>query len=473
MELKVRSSAFVRVFIILALCAVAIMINRASFYTILAVLFWAAGITYSLRNIKNRFALLSFLIGYFVFILGGFSINYIKTGGFAYFPNSNQTITHTTLSVCVSLAIVISISIILHERKSFYDSEQIGDNNTELEIIPSSYKLLLTVLLIGSFVCQTIETIVETMYKLSTSYVADTSVVLDRLPSVVTHGASYYYIVLFLFLSTHPPKKKALIAILSGIFIAFFTLISGRRGEPISLILALVYYIIIRNRKGIRDIVISKRMVIIVAVALPFFVIFLQQLGSTRVGREFTSSSIEAIGNFFEDQGGSVRIIANGYDGRDRITEIGGRTYLLGEFRSYLKSNIFTQILFGTNAKSRLDRALSGDQYSVTYNYLFLSATSFANGIGGGTTYIAEAYHDGGYIMLALISVYIGVLLSILDIPRRFDSLIWTGIYINIMRYVAVLPRGYAFAWLTNTFSIQNIVLFLVCYLMLHRSKRS
>ena len=413
------------------------------------------------------------MIGFFVFLLGGYSINFIKTGGFSYFPNSQETIAHTTRAVCISLGCIIAVSILFHERK-FKGYNTVEDNNENVAfVLPKNYSLFLTVLLIFSFVCQLIETVVETMYILSTSYIADTSVVLNRLPSIVQHGASLYYITLFLYLATNPAKKKTLIAIASGAFIAFFTIISGRRGEPISLILAIVYYIFIRNKKGLYDIVIKKKVIVILIVVLPFFIVFLQQLGATRVNREFTSESIEAIENFFEDQGGSVRIIANGYDGRERIAQIGGKTYLLGEFRSYLKNNIFAQVLFHTSSKSRLERALSGDQYSVTYNYLFLSSTSFANGVGGGTTYIAEAYHDGGYLMLLLISIYIAILLSILDTPKSYESPIWTGIYINIMRYIAVLPRGYSFAWLTNTFAIQNLVLFLVCYLILHNKNNA
>ena len=75
--------------------------------------------------------------------------------------------------------------------------------------------------------------------------------------------------------------------------------------------------------------------------------------------------------------------------------------------------------------------------------------------------------------MLLLISIYIAILLSILDTPKSYESPIWTGIYINIMRYIAVLPRGYSFAWLTNTFAIQNLVLFLVCYLILHNKNNA
>ena len=492
MEFRVKNIVFVKVIIIIMACVLAIAFNQPSINTIIALLIWISGFIYSIRDIKNRFALFAFEVGYFVFLLGGYTINFFKTSGFSYFTNSNETIVHTTLSVCVSLGIVTSVSILMHERikrnnearVEITDKNELKEDvndptesnedevNSNEVFIPRYYRITLFVLVLFSFICQLIETIVETTYILSTSYLVDTSAVLNELPRVIYHGASYYYISLFLYLATFPTKKKAIIVIITGFFIAFLTLISGRRGEPIALILAIVYYIILRNRKGIRDIIIKKKVIVVMVILLPLFVVFLQQLGATRVNRQFTSNTIDAIGSFFEDQGGSVRIVANGYDSRDRITEIGGRTYLLGEFRGYLKNNIFTQLIFGTKVGTRYERAMSGDQYSATYNYLYLSAYSFESGIGSGTTYIAEAFHDGGYLMLLIISIYIGFLISVLDTSSKLNHPIWTGIFLNIMRYIALLPRGYSFAWLTNTFAIQNLVLFLLCYLLLH-NKRS
>lgn len=492
MEFRVKNIVFINVVLIVLACVLVVVINQPAVNAIVALLIWIAGFVYSIRDIKKRFALFTFEVGYFVFLLGGYTINFIKTGGFSYFTNSNETIVHTTMSVCISLGIVTAVSILMHERtnKSKESRDESNEPNekkenetdlTELsedEVnsnqfdIPSYYRVTLFVLVLFSFICQLIETIVETTYILSTNYLIDTSAVLNNLPRVIIHGASYYYISLFLYLATFPTKKKTLIVIVSGFIIAFLTLISGRRGEPIALILAIVYYIILRNRKGIKDLIIKKKVIVVLIILLPIFVVFLQQLGATRVNKQFTSNTVEAIGSFFEDQGGSVRIVANGYDSRDRITEIGGRTYLLGEFRNYMKTNIFTQLIFGTKVGSRYERAISGDQYSATYNYLYLSSYSFESGIGNGTTYIAEAFHDGGYLMLVIISIYIGFLISILDTSSKLNHPIWTGIFLNIMRYIALLPRGYSFAWLTSTFAIQNLVLFLVCFLLLH-NKRS
>ena len=94
-----------------------------------------------------------------------------------------------------------------------------------------------------------------------------------------------------------------------------------------------------------------------------------------------------------------------------------------------------------------------------SYGYAYAPVT-YLNGVGSGSTYIAEVYYDGGYIFLVLFNCAIGLLIVLLDNARE-KTIVSCAIILNFIRYVPLLPRGMALDWLTNTFAIQNIIFFL------------
>jgi len=267
-----------------------------------------------------------------------------------------------------------------------------------------------------------------------------------------------------------PSKKGVYISASTLVLLEIVILLSGERGEPISLMLTILFYILLRNRRGVKDILIKKSVVISALIIIPFVLVSLQTLSYTRVNKEYSADVSTGVSDFFETQGGTAKIIANGYDLKDKISEMGGHTFVIGTVRNYLKTNIFTRYLFGLSKSTRtVADAYSGNSYLATYGYAY-SPVTFKRFVGSGSTYIAEVFQDGGYLFLILFNVFIAFLNYRID-KYEEGSIISTAIILNVFRYMVLLPRGVALQWFTSTFAIQNILLFLLLYVILYRKK--
>lgn len=431
--------------------------------TLGAVTMWGIGIFYAIKDVKNRFVMLSFYVGYFVFLLGGYILYYIKTKTFNYFPNSDEAITHTCFCLFLSVSVITITCYFLYDRIKNQTENCVSPEN-KTEISKSAFQFLITIL-VWSFICKLIVEILTTSFLISTTYANSENVELN-LPGIIQYPASWFYISLFLFWGTFPNKKSVYITFALLFIIETIILISGERGEPISLFFSAAFYVALRRRAGFKDFTIHKRYIFLALLIAPLFVAYLQVLSETRVKREYDLQQSNVFFDFFESQGVSAKIIANGYELKQSIQVIGGNTYIIGEIRNYLKTNVFTRLFTGSSyVKDKYALAESGDLYSYTYMYLW-SPVSFASGIGSGSTYIAETYHDGGYFLLIIISILYPLLFCKIEGFKQDDSLILTAIRLNILRYIVMLPRGYSLAWLTNTFSFQNLFLFIVLYIL-------
>ena len=471
----IKKSIAIRCFIILFITLIAIAINNAGVLTIATLICWTIGFVYSVRDIKLRFTMFSFHLGFFVFLLGGFVFYWLRNGDFGYFANPESTIEHTCRALLLSISTYNVFSLIFRNRPEKEDVSQ-KEKRKEKELIftekqKKTVSQIIIALLVISFICELLIEVRTTIIIRATSYALSMSVD-TGLPTLITSFGSLYYIVLFLYWGMLPSKKGFYISASTLILLEIVILFSGERGEPISLMFTILFYILLRNRRGVKDILIKKSVVVTALITIPFVLVSLQTLSYTRVKKEYSADVTTGVSDFFESQGGTAKIIANGYDLKDRISEMGGHTFVFGTVRNYLKTNIFTRYLFGLSKSTRtVADAYSGNSYLATYGYAY-SPVTYKRFVGSGSTYIAEVFQDGGYFFLMLFNVFIAFLNYKID---RFEegSIISTAIVLNVFRYMVLLPRGVALQWLTSTFAIQNILLFLFLYVVLYRKKDS
>lgn len=448
------------------LCTV---LNTPQLWSASALLFWSVGMIYSLADIKERFALFSFNIGFFLFILGGYTVSYIENGNFSYFSNSYfqntpEAIVHACRSAMISIFAVNAFYAVFSQvRKSRKKNSRISTKAPPR--IPRAMRIFIVSVLTVSFICKSAAAIESITLVNRVTYYQSVNY-LSSLPSIVIHLASLYYIFLFLYLAILPKKRYTLLAITGTVMIELLLLFAGERGEPISIFFTVIFYIFYRQRKGIRDILISKKMIAAVIILLPFIFYGLQALSFTRNAQSYDVSLGEGITDFIEVQGGSIKIISNSYDLCDRILTLGGNDFVLGEIRNYLKNNVFTRLLLGKSLSLRtVDDAISGDNFLRTYGYAY-SPVTYLSGVGSGSSYIAEIYHDGGYFLLFSANIFYAFMLTLIDSAEK-RSFVTAAISMNVFRYIPLLPRGMALDFLTNTFAFQNIIIFLFLSLWL------
>lgn len=443
-----------------------LLLDTPEAYTIGCVLFCAWGLVYSCLRLKERFSLFSFNIGFFIFLISGYFFNWLDMGTMNYFTSSQVSVKHTCFCLYLCMLTVNLFYILMRAKRQETVSDQ--EMSTSVEI-PKIIQQAIACLLIFSFLCALLVEFRTTQILQSSTY-ADKMGVQTGLPSVVTYGASLYYVSLFMFWALFPSRKWTWVSIVGLVIVEIIILQSGERGEPISLLLTVFFYIFLRNRRGFTDVKIPKKAAIIGLVLVPFFLYGLQVMSYTRVNKDYDAGVIDGVVEFFESQGGSAAIVGHGYDYQDRISDMAGNSFTMGTIRSYMKNNVFARLLFGLEKTTRSTAtALEGDSYLASYGYVH-SPYTYSKNVGGGSTYVAELYHDGGYLYLTLFNILIAVLLSRLD-RAKGNSVISMAILLNIFRYMPLLPRGVALQWLTSTFAIQNLLVFAMIWFLTKQAK--
>jgi len=441
------------------------MIQSVYLVVIVANICCFLGMIYSVKKIRERFCLFAFNIGYYLFLLGGFSMNLLSTGNYGYFSNSYfsstaEAVFHAAYSVMLSLMVINCLY-------PFFEGIQRNDKTIReicciTEQTPRFCQFLVFGLIV-SYICLLLQKGEETLIMLTTGYV-NSYTLTTSLPSGLSYISSLFYVFLFMFWSLMPSRKYTLISLAAVGILEVIILVSGERGEPISMALTCIFYILIRNRCGLEDIVIKKKYVIVCIILLPIAFSGLQALSETRFQREYNETSVfEGAADFLETQGGSIKVVANAYDLRDKISEMGGHTFVSGYIKDYLTNNVFARIILGKTKSLRTAQdAFSGNNFLQTYGYAYAPVT-YLNQKGAGSTYIAEVFQDGGYPFLVVMSVFYAWLFAFLNKECLYTP-IRMAVVLNISRFISLLPRGMAMQWFTNTFAIQNLIVFLLIY---------
>ena len=185
----------------LSLLLCALVLNNPIVYTIFSVICWIVNFFYCLFNQKKYFSLFAFNVGYFVFILGGYTISLIINHNFVYFANSYFTSSEAAIlhaSKCVLLCLILVNCSYFYFDKSTISNKRIGSITLKDSNIPIMVKQIIVVMLILSYCCQLLGAF-ETynLVKRVTYYASDNY--LSSLPSVLQYTASLYYIALFMF----------------------------------------------------------------------------------------------------------------------------------------------------------------------------------------------------------------------------------------------------------------------------------
>lgn len=284
----------------------------------------------------------------------------------------------------------------------------------------------------------------------------------SSLPSIITYIGALFYFTLMMVLAINPPKKRSYLIIISVLIIEAMILNSGDRGEPVCVLLVLLVYIVQRCKIEPDFLIHKRRAIVVGVVSIPIGMYVLQAIKYLRRGNAFSLSFIEGVIEFFKSQGVSFNIVVYACALGDRIKSIFSGSYVLGQLIGYLTQNVFVRTLFRIPLirGNSVEMANSGYSFGSTLSYI-LSPTSYVNGIGAGTCYLAELYTDASWLGIVAGSIVIALILRKL---KDMNEMSWLkhALYLNALRCILYIPRGEFFRWLTETFSIPNLMLLFV-----------
>ena len=138
----------------------------------------------------------------------------------------------------------------------------------------------------------------------------------------------------------------------------------------------------------------------------------------------------------------------------------------MGGTYSALFENSIARLLFGvqTYSGNSIERAMAGHDLSARLS-LIAYGDGYLNGLGTGSSYIAELLHDFGAIGVLLGSVFYGFVLSKMSRLEPGNKL-WNGIGLAMMYFLYLSPRGGFDIFVGSIFRIYSIFFFCIILLM-------
>lgn len=425
----------------------------------------------SLKDFKNRYILFCFDLTYFLFLISGLLINiYSYSAMKAYLAVSDEAIIHTCLCIAVSLITINIVYFLLKTPKSLKQSEKTENHYQEI----NSLKQIITILFFVSMIGKFVESLM--IFSLSSSLGYSESYTISvKLPVYLSAPSAAFYLLFCLWLSMKPKKKEFVFPIIVVLIIETLILFSGDRSEPMSVILMLSYYLFVRrNNEDFYKI--RKKQIVLIVIASICFIYLLQYISFSRDHNEMTVTN-NFIFDFFNKQGISAAVIGKGYDLKEQIAGIGGHHYSLGALLNYLSQNVISRMLFGIDRikLNSVEAATSGNSYGSTMAYIRFKS-SYLSGVGCGTSFVAELYHDGGMLLLIIGSALIAVLLHYIYVNKInrvvHRTYITEAIALLIFKNIITLPRNGCFSWLASSFSVQNILILGVIVIIQNNCKK-
>lgn len=450
---------------IMLIALLALFFVMPEWQTVLTLLMWVVVIVFCLQQIKERFLLLLFEATIFTFLMTRlilpdlFSTGYIAEdvdGTIRMFDADTLRFIYTTLAISIC-GVYLGFAIIPAQEES---TIRLYDTSTEyVSSIRRMSKWL-------SYLCSLFYAaiIVEKgLFVIHNGYFELYADFESNLPTVI-HKLSSLYIALFsVFLATFPTKQEARRPILLYLLIATLSLMTGSRTMFMLALVFVLFYYCLRNIVTPEEQWLSRKAIIAIVIALPVILGGMFLLAFVRTESEVAAGSlIDIFINFFYQQGVSAQVIGLTYELQDLLDD--GRIFSFGQIIDNFNKNFIYQLM-GKAVEYRQqtpEMALYGHSLGNTLTY-YVKYKSFISGGGLGTSYIAEVWHDFGYIGLLLWNMMYGVIFA------KFYQWVQKGLWpcafgLIMIPDIIYAPRGQASAFLNIFMSVTILVVFYIIH---------
>lgn len=410
-------------------------------------------IIYSLEDFYNRITFLAFQCTFFTFLYGRIFFRFISNQGYGLNFDSNNTIKH----ILVSLFISLFFCFLGYLFKNKNDKEIREGKDNQYIKIASKYTFYF------AFVFRMMVIFERVIFVKDTSYVDYYLSYSSSLPFMAIKFSEMMPIALFIYLACMPSKKECKIPIILYFVEGIGVLAYGQRNGIVLNVLVIIIYLCIRNSMcNVNEKWFGKKQIIITLILAPICIIFLYSFSFIRAGNSYQiESPMQTIVKFFDGQGNSVNIIGYGTEFQENFPK--GKHYTFGGIVSFFKRNVITEMFLNipTYKQHTEEMALYGDSYGQTISYL-VDSWSYMKGKGLGSCYIAEVYHDYGYIGIILCNTIYGVILAVLGKGLRNKSWLTGAIALLMIKNILYAPRAEAVAFITSSINMINIATIII-----------
>ena len=416
-----------------------------------------------LKNINANAFFFFFLVSFFIYLMSG-DIAELLFDKKYYIQFGKEAVVHTHICLFVSLVSIWIGYIFTSSKKHMTRFETIGESRmtpTMVDKVKSASKYIYYI----AYIILLVNTVDTVRFVAVNGYVAYYTSFDPILPSIIIEIGEFAPIALCVFLATFPSKKESSFIIKSYILYAFLTLFIGSRGGLIYNIIFILCYCFYRNYTDRGHTVwISKRIITVLVLAVPFLLSFLFLYEYIRTGREVEFESFgETIVDFFVNIGASSKVIKYGYEYAEEIPK--WRFYSLGETLNYFKYGTLFNLFDLGSIPSRHSVEFATQSHSLDALISYLSMKNqYLSGHGTGSSFIAALYADFGYVGVSIGSVIYGWLFKKLS---YLNSKNWLSSSIKLYMFMALLeaPRSSYDGFIASIVNVNYVMIMLFIYL--------
>ncbi len=409
--------------------------------------------------------------GFFFFFLASFFI-YLMSGDIAelffdkkyHLQFGKDAVVHTHICLFVSLVSIWLGYIFTSSKRNMAKFDALGENESTPVIVAKVKKASKLVYGVSFFILL-LNTIDTVRFVAANGYVAYYTSFDPILPSIIIEIGEFAPIALCVFLATFPTKKESSIVIKTYLIYAILLLFVGSRGGLIYNVIFVLCYCFYRNYTDRGHTVwVSKKLVTMMLLAVPFLLSFLFLYEYIRTGREVEFSSFgETIVDFFVNIGASSKVIKYGYEYAEEIPK--WRFYSLGETLNYFRYGTLFNLfdLSSIPARHSAEFALESHSLDALISYLSMES-QFLSGHGTGSSFIATLYADFGYIGVSIGSFIYGWLFKKMSYLNHKS---WLSSSIKLYMFMALLeaPRSSYDGFIAGIVNVNYFLIMVFIYM--------
>ena len=439
------------------------LLQDINIFNISILLMWTNNFLYCIEKPESRVTQLAFSISFFAFLLAR-PVAELITVRVNYHQFRYEILQHTCVCLYISI-VTLHIFEYLFDHVTQFRSFVRGSGKCVNYNDKKTANIRKVALIIFYFTYPFAMLIIieKIFFVKALGYVAYYTDYASRFPYLVTKIGDMAEIALFVFLATMPLKKECRLPLLLYTIQALAALFTGKRGRFVIPCFIIVIYLVLRNRiNNGNQKWFTKKMAMMVLIALPFIMGLLYIYSSVRMGKAASSESfIDRVTGILNETGFSVNII--NYE-KKLENELPFRLYSLGDTIDYIRENIVVSKLFDIPLYKNYTAGKALNCYSfphiITY---YFNARYYLSGRGLGSCYIAEAYHDGGYVGVVIWNIIYAFILKIV-LSTEPRGILFTTLGLLSMRSILLAPRNMASAFLTEWISLDNWLVIILIF---------
>ncbi|WP_281874382.1 O-antigen polysaccharide polymerase Wzy family protein [Sellimonas catena] len=399
---------------------------------------WIVGVIYSVIKIRERIIVLCFFITLLTFLLGGSFLELIL-------ENSIETIFSNEITIHMSISLYLAVfGIILgclfsnKVARIFKLEKKIKFRESDLKKYFQKSAKIITYFTLFFYFVVLFEKIFFVRDNTYLEYYLEYA---TNLPGVVVKLADMFPIAFWIFMGSMPSKKEVNRAMLFYGGYSVISLGTGQRNKFVLGILMIIIYYFFRDKMDHKQKWINKKVCFVGLLCVPFLISFLYFFGFSRDGIQVNHISTgEAIVEFMKNQSTSADLI--GYEKLYETYLPENKLYSLGRLKDFFQNNVITQALFDIPVyqQQTAEAAIYGNSFGQMISYLVMP-WNYIQGRGLGSCYIAELYHDFGYIGIFLFNLLLGIVLSNSIYIVKSGNMFVIGIFLLMVEKIIYMPR--------------------------------